>query len=194
MIRRLEIARFRDREGQPTPSPSYFLDVRNGALGMPAALSATIGCPPSIADDLVNHLQIHMPCQPEPGLPRAALLALVDAWEPATGRIDPPGLYKRRPRGNGQPPRPRFTAGWMTYLAPPLARLVKPPTAALVETTPGGGLLLIASERRFDMDDPGDLAACDAIQAALAPLDEIAWPPENYLRKGPRTIEPESAS
>jgi len=61
----------------------------------------------------------------------------------------------------------------MTYLAPQYAGRIAPPPAAIVEPVPGGGLLLLATEEQFSMDNPAHLAVADAIQAALTPLETL---------------------
>jgi hypothetical protein len=64
----------------------------------------------------------------------------------------------------------------MTYLAPQYASRITPPPTAIVEPFPGGGLLLLATEERFSMDNPAHLAVADAIQAALDPLQGMLKP------------------
>lgn len=48
-----------------------------------------------------------------------------------------------------------------------------PPAGAIVERVAGGGMLLLATLERFSMDNPAHLAAADAIQAALAPIQDM---------------------
>jgi hypothetical protein len=62
-----------------------------------------------------------------------------------------------------------FRSGRMTYLAPRYASRITPPPAAIVEPVAGGGVLLLATEKRFSMDNP-------AIQAALDPIEDLAPP------------------
>lgn len=101
---------------------------------------------------------------------KPAMLALVAAWEPDCGNLvcwD----YWRRLFGDRR--YPMFRSGWMTYLAPRYASRVTPPAAAIVERVAGGGMLLLATEERFSMDNPVHLAAADAIQTALAPIQDM---------------------
>jgi hypothetical protein len=64
----------------------------------------------------------------------------------------------------------------MTYLAPQYASRIAPPSAAFVERVAGGGMLLLATLERFSMDNPQHLAAADAIQAALEPIQAMVPP------------------
>jgi hypothetical protein len=113
---------------------------------------------------------------------KQALLSIVAAWEPDYGSVICWDYWQRL---FGERHYPPFRSGWMTYLAPPYASLMTPPPAAVVEPVPGGGLLLLATEERFSMDDPAHLAAADAIQAALDPVQQQAPPSRNEeLRPG----------
>lgn len=98
------------------------------------------------------------------------LLALIDAWEPATGNIRPLDLLDH---WLGEPPNIdqfRIHGGWMTYLAPSWRHQVEPPPGAIVEETPDGGLLMIATEETFDLRDRAHVAAAYAIHQSLAPF------------------------
>jgi hypothetical protein len=65
---------------------------------------------------------------------------------------------------------------WVTYLAPRFAPLVTPPASAIVEYLPDGGLLMIATEERFSIDNPAHIAVARDIEAALAPVKALPWP------------------
>lgn len=65
---------------------------------------------------------------------------------------------------------PWFGFQWATYLGPALAKQVTPPSSALTEHFPDGGLLMVATEDRFDPNDPKHMAAAQDIIAALAPV------------------------
>ncbi|MGH7059515.1 MAG: Imm52 family immunity protein [Stellaceae bacterium] len=103
----------------------------------------------------------------------AVLLSLAEAWEPDYGVVVC-GDYWRRLFGERH--YPMFRSGWMTYLAARYASRVTPPPEATAERVPGGGLLLLATEERFRMDNPAHLAAADAIQAALTPIQDMVPP------------------
>lgn len=101
---------------------------------------------------------------------KPALLSVVSAWEPDHGNIV---CWDYWDRLFGERHWPVFRSGWMTYLAPQFASRITPPPAAIAEPVAGGGLLLLATEERFSMDNPAHLAVADAIQAALGPLQEL---------------------
>jgi hypothetical protein len=116
---------------------------------------------------------------------KPALLSLATAWEPDYGVVVC-GDYWQRSFGDGE--YPHFRSGWMTYLASQYASRITPPAAAIVEPAPGGGLLLLATEDRFDMDNPAHLAVADAIQAALVPVQTMVPPARDaHLRRRPRS-------
>jgi hypothetical protein len=107
---------------------------------------------------------------------KPALLSVVSAWEPDHGNVV---CWDYLDRLFGERHWPPLRGGWMTYLAPQYASLITPPPAAIVEPVPGGGLLLLATEERFSMDNPAHLAVADAIQAALDPLQQTVPPSRN---------------
>ena len=107
---------------------------------------------------------------------KPALLSLATAWEPDYGVVASWDYYRRLFGDRHWPP---FRSGWMTYLAPQYASRIAPPPMAIVEPLPGGGLLLLATEERFSIDNPAHLAAADAIQASLAPLQALLPPSPN---------------
>ncbi|MBV9827270.1 MAG: immunity 52 family protein [Alphaproteobacteria bacterium] len=80
-------------------------------------------------------------------------------------------------KANFNPDQPRIPAG------EPSASRITPP-AAVVDPVPGSGLLLLATEERFSMDNPAHLAVADAIQDALYAIQgmlkpDIAEPPRD---------------
>jgi hypothetical protein len=89
---------------------------------------------------------------------------------------------QRRFHASGHMPTVR--SGWITYLAPPYAGRISPPSTALVEHLPDGSLLLLSTEEPFSADDPAHVAAADTIQASLAPLD--VEPPRPQATERPR--------
>jgi hypothetical protein len=94
----------------------------------------------------------------------SALLAIVDAWNPAT--VEANCLWLGQRKKYDFPFRP----AWMRYLCSALARQATPPARALVEHLPDGGLLLSATDETFDVDNPQHVSAAEEIAAALAPL------------------------
>ncbi len=94
----------------------------------------------------------------------SALLAIVEAWDPATVEANCGWLAQRRTYDA------HFRSAWMRYLRPALARQAKPPASAIVEYLPNGGILLSATEQTFDADNPQHVAAAEQIAAALESL------------------------
>jgi hypothetical protein len=102
------------------------------------------------------------------------LLAFVDQWHPTWCGVRSSDLYALYPEGGP----PKFHLAWMTYLSPRFAQMVKPPNSAIVDRTPNGGLLMIATDERFEADDPAHLAVTRDIDAAIAPVNALPWPPD----------------
>jgi hypothetical protein len=110
---------------------------------------------------------------------KPALLSVATAWKPDYAVVVP---WTYWPRSFGDDGYPTLRSGWMTYLAPRYASRIVPPPAAILEPVAGGGLLLLATEEPFSMDNSEHLAAADAIQAALGPLQELIPPtPQEVL-------------
>jgi hypothetical protein len=68
--------------------------------------------------------------------------------------------------------------GWLNYVSPRFARLVTPPKTAIVDYRPNGGLLMAATDETFITANPKHLAVARDIEAALAPLNALPWPPD----------------
>ena len=165
---------YRDVPREPWPEMGYSVAAWNG-LDPPYGASLSVR-PGRYSDNraLPNSVGMEFD-QATPGnadLLRAAvlkpaLLSVVAAWGPDRGNVVCWDYWQRLFGDRHYPP---FRSGWMTYLAPQYASRITPPPAAIVESVPGGGLLLLATEERFSMDNPTHLAGADAIQAALDPL------------------------
>jgi hypothetical protein len=94
----------------------------------------------------------------------AALLAIVDAWDPTTVEANCRWFVQRKKC------KFPFRPAWMRYLCPELARRATPPASASIEHLPNGGLVLSATDDTFDVDNPGHGTVAEEIAAALAPL------------------------
>jgi hypothetical protein len=101
---------------------------------------------------------------------RPALLAIVDAWDPVHARATSHPLVESYASSS------YFAPAWMKYLCPWLAQKITPPSTALVEHVPNGGLLMSATTETFDVDNPKHLAVATAMATAMAPLDRLPWP------------------
>ena len=84
------------------------------------------------------------------------------------------------------PQKPKVGLAWMTYLEPPLAKLVTPPRSAIVERTDKGGLLMIAIIERFNVANPEHITVAREIEVALAAVEAFLWPPDAGRRGGYR--------
>ena len=101
---------------------------------------------------------------------RAALLAIVDAWEPVRAGAYSQQLIQLYASDSF------FPAAWIQYLCPWLAKKVTPPSTVLSEHLPNGGLLMTATTETFDVDNPAHLKAAQDMAAAMAPLNDLPWP------------------
>ncbi len=101
---------------------------------------------------------------------RAALLAIVDAWEPVRAGAYSQQLIQLYASDSF------FPAAWIQYLCPWLAEKITPPSTVLSECLPNGGLLMSATTETFDVDNPAHLKAAQDMAAAMAPLDLLPWP------------------
>jgi hypothetical protein len=121
-----------------------------------------------------NHVTMHLP-RPEQGNAdlmnaeccKAAMRVLVEAWRPAWATLND-GVYGRSLLELVH--MPPFRSGWMTYLSAPYAATIAPPSSAIVERMVDGGITMLATTDRFSADDPSHIAAADAIQASMQPL------------------------
>jgi Immunity protein 52 len=103
---------------------------------------------------------------------RAALLAIVDAWQPDMAEAYPRQLMEMNVENS------YFPKAWIQYLVPSLAQKIAPPSTALVEHLPNGALLMTATTETFDVKNPQHLAVAGDMAAAMAPLDRLFRPSE----------------
>jgi hypothetical protein len=116
---------------------------------------------------------------------KAALLALARVWNASWCDAAPLGLFNLLPQDKTRR-LPRIRGGWLTYLAAPFASNITPPRSAAVERFPDGSLLMIATTETFRIDNPAHVAIARDIDAALAPLNALPWPPDG-VRNGDAT-------
>lgn len=108
---------------------------------------------------------------------RSVLLALASIWNPTWCRADPTDLLQLMSAADPGRRRPRFNGGWMTYLAAPFAARIAPPRSAKCEQV-NSDLLMVATEETFQVDNPAHVAVARDIDAALAPINALPWPPD----------------
>jgi hypothetical protein len=168
---------FKDRPRVPWPEMGYSVSAWNGIEG-PYGTTLRIrpgGFTPSRSFPNTVDLKVSRAGPDNTDLIstatlKPALLSVATAWEPDYAVVVP---WTYWPHAFGDRGYPQLRSGWMTYLAPKYAVRVVPPPAAIVEPVPNGGMLLLATEEQFDMENPQHLAATEAIQAALEPLQEM---------------------
>jgi hypothetical protein len=108
---------------------------------------------------------------------KAALLAITEAWDATWCSAYPWDIIPLwTPRLAAE--RPMFKMAWITYLSPRFAPMVTPPRSAIVECTASGGVVMTATEERFDVHNPAHVSAAREIEAALAPVNALPWPPD----------------
>lgn len=105
-----------------------------------------------------------------PSFLRQALLVCVATWRPDWASVELVHYARRWNTSLHSFPDKQPWAGWMTYLSAPLAERIVPPALVASERTPDGGLLMLATRQQFDVTLPPHVAATDAIQAALRPI------------------------
>jgi len=100
---------------------------------------------------------------------KAVLMALVSNFDVAYAKAYSSELSVQwRPA-----PNPRFIdLSWMTCLSAPLAQQIAPPTDVLVEKYQDGGVLMIAAEETFDVNNADHMHAARSILRALKPLND----------------------
>jgi len=182
MIRRLEIET-RDMHYPDSPAEDRSLHARNLTLGSQVGMSLWLHRDVRSARTYPSRAEVAFSYQTEreralvtTDFMRAILLTMIDSWRPIVGRVDAPRLVDRSRKIQAESDERALRAGWMTYLSPPLAGLVSPPSSAIIERMPDGGLLISATAERFDVENPHHVAVYDEIQASTAPLRQVEWP------------------
>jgi hypothetical protein len=105
---------------------------------------------------------------------KAAALALGESSEAAYCNAFPADLADLWPdRGRDME---ALRLAWINYVSPRFAPLVTPPSTAIVEYQPNGGLFMAAADETFVTSNPHHLAVARDIFAAVAPLNADPWP------------------
>jgi hypothetical protein len=168
----------------PVHSLGYNFFALNTLAGGPRAVTVSVHAGQSFSTAYyVNTADIEIPalCAENADLitlavMKPALLALIEIWQPTWCGLRPAAIFDFQVKS--VPGRPWFGLTWVTYLSPRFAPLVTPPESVITESLPDGGLLMIATEDRFDVEDPAHMAAARAIEAAMAPVNALPWPPD----------------
>lgn len=185
LIRLVEAGIHRDDNGVPNPEFGYMLSAFTRSRRDPDGMSLRIhaGCwirAPFYTNTV--HIETRPLCDENEAwltlsVLEAAMLAVAATWDVTWASVYPadlselwtPAYIKRRPT---------FQMAWVTYLSPRFAPMVTPPASAIVEYTPQGGIVMTATEDRFDVTNAAHIAAAREIEVALAPVNALPWPPE----------------
>jgi immunity protein 52 of polymorphic toxin system len=176
-----------DREevsGRPTPQYGYRFGALTSAKKNPRSINVSVHAGRELPGNFfINTASIRTAPLDDQNASfinlrvfKPALLALASAWDVTWCGAYPWSLLKLRTKPD--PPRPRFSLAWMTYISPRFAPMITPPRSAISERLPSGALLMIATEERFETENPAHLAVAREIEAALAPVNALPWPPD----------------
>lgn len=175
----------RDDDDGPEPMMGYRFSAFTRSRTDPGGLSLRVraGCL-SDARFFTNtvHIETRPLCDENRSwltlpLLKAAMLAIVTTCDVTWAAIYPAELRElwipaHVRRG------PTFQLAWVTYLSPRFAPMVTPPASAIVEHTAQRGIVMAATNDRFDVNNPAHLAAAREIEAAIAPVNALPWPPD----------------
>ena len=169
----------KDDWGEPEPIYGYSFGAITGGHPCPLSYALRIHAGGYIeGDDFQNAAEFatNSTCIPDPAaisyrIFQAALLAIVEAWQPTDCFARPTGLIDLSPDTGDH-----FREAWMQYLSAPLAARITPPQTAVIDRFPDGSLLMSATTDTFDIANPAHLAVARDIGAAMAPLNERPWP------------------
>lgn len=169
-------------DGDPTPQNGYQFGGANGLRRNPRLVDLSIEAGMSIpANFFINTASLLTePLDDENAsfinveVFRKATLAIATAWDATWCGASHWGMGDLKPKRK----RPWFGLEWITYLSSRFAPMVTPPRSAIVERLPDGALLMTATEERFDATNPAHLAIARDIEAALAPINALPWPPD----------------
>jgi hypothetical protein len=108
---------------------------------------------------------------------RSVVIELASIWNATSCHATSSELLQLVPGVDWTQRRPRFNGGWITYLAAPFAAKIAPPRSAKCEAV-NGGLMMVATEETFQVDNAAHMAVARDIDAALAPINALPWPPD----------------
>lgn len=107
---------------------------------------------------------------------RGAILTIAETFQVERAFAYPVRIFDlRSPSPNSHPP---FPISWISYVTPRLTHLVTPPTTAIVEHRPDGGLLMSATDDVFDVGNERHMSVARDIATGAKALDGRPWEPE----------------
>jgi len=165
--------------GEPEPENGYTCTLSNDfddpVRSVLVRARAGVGGPPGLLDNMAmveTPWRLSSEYEPGPADPRLMTLpvvtsimqAVIDIFEATAVMACLSGQIK-----DPWPDRGPFNPAWMLYLSAPHAAQITPPSDLICEQM-GDGLLMIATEQPFDLNNPEHIAAGRAISAATRPL------------------------
>jgi Immunity protein 52 len=195
VTRLVEAGVMRGDDGTPEPEMGYSMGADNGMAAdngtKPTRFSANLDFSAGrrvTARYYINNVGMTLKPRDDEGvraidldLMKAAVLAIAGAWNVTYAAGYPWAMldqWAAESASKPKPARPRFKMGWITYLSARFAPMVTPPQSAIASRTADGGLLMIATEERFEVTNPTHMAVAREIEAALAPVNALPWPPD----------------
>jgi hypothetical protein len=177
-VKEIEAGISRDDYGDPDPVDGYWFGAYTRGYPNPFSYSVNGNAGawrPSVPTGNAVIFETASQSIPDPAaitypIFKSALLALVEAWDPVDCYASSDDLLDLLPRPERHE---HFREAWMQYLSAPLARLIAPPSSAINDWLPNGGLLMSATNETFRVDNPAHLAAARDIAAATAPLNAL---------------------
>jgi hypothetical protein len=175
----------RDAAGGPIPEYGYSFYVHTHWYE-PSRLtlkgSIGVSTPSNLYDNNIDLVTNHLSPPDEALLKyriyKPALAFLATLWRANWACAFPLDLFHLLPEDQGRLDN-RIYGGWITYLSAAWAAKITPPKSAIIERAPDSGLLMIATEETFRVDNPRHVAVAREIDAALAPLNALPWPPND---------------
>lgn len=163
----------RDDDDEPEPAGGYTFLIVNDKKGTPQKVELRThggGNYPKLYFGNGGVFSTEYGQIPDPAIVaypvfEAVMMAMVRVWDATSASAICSDLHDARDKAGRF-----FGPAWMTYLAAPLASRITRPSGALCEATPDGGLLMIAAEETFDVNDPSHMAGAWAISDALVSL------------------------
>jgi immunity protein 52 of polymorphic toxin system len=175
----------RDDAGEPIPARGYSFYVHTHWYEPSRlTLQGSIGvCTPSNLYDNNIHLDTNRLSPPDEALLKyriykPALVFMATLWRANWASAFPLALPYLLPTDQERLDN-SLRGGWITYLSAAWAAKITPPKSAIVERAPDGGVLMIAARETFRVDNPQHVAVAREIDAALAPLNALPWPPND---------------
>jgi immunity protein 52 of polymorphic toxin system len=175
----------RDDAGEPVPARGYSFYIHTHWYEPSRlTLQGDIGtCTPSNLYDNNIHVDTNRLSAPDEALLKyriykPALSFLATLWRASWASAFPFDLRHQLPKYEKRLDN-RLHGGWITYLSAAWAAKITPAKSAIIERAPDGGLLMIATEETFRIDNPRHVAVAREIDAALAPLNALPWPPND---------------